>query len=119
MTIGLRVGCPGAPEGVGGRGIRNRGIGRSRGGLTSRIAAVEDALGCFVRFVILPGQAHDPVAVPELPTGLPFGTLIRDRAFDAGWLPEEVGKRRAEAVIPSKRTRTHRTRNCACYSQPL
>ena len=68
--------------------------------------AVVDALGYLVRFVILPGQAHDLAAVPELLEGLPFGTLIGDRAFDADWLLGEVGERGAEAVIPSKRNRT-------------
>ena len=68
--------------------------------------AVVDALGYLVRFVILPGQAHDLAAVPELLEGLPFGALIGDRAFDADWVLEEVGGRGAEAVIPSKRNRT-------------
>ena len=50
-----------APDGFGGNGgTKRQGIGRSRGGLTGRTAAVTDALGCPVRFVILPGQAHGP-----------------------------------------------------------
>ena len=68
--------------------------------------AVVDALGFLVRFMILPGQAHDLAGVPDLLEGLPFGALIGDKAFDAKWLLGEVEARGAEAVIPSRRNRT-------------
>lgn len=32
------------------------GIGRSKGGLTSKIVALVDAVGKLIRFVVLPGQ---------------------------------------------------------------
>ena len=81
------------------------GIGRSRGGLTTKIVAVVDALGCLVRFVTVPGQAHDLKGVELLLEGLEFGGLVRDRAFDADWLLEELDRRGSEAVIPAKRNR--------------
>ncbi len=65
-----------------------------------------DALGYLVRFVILPGQAHDLLGVPELLADLRYGALIGDRAFDADWLIEEIGDSGAMAVIPA---RCHRT----------
>ncbi len=65
-----------------------------------------DALGCLVRFVILPGQAHDLVGVPALLEDLSFGALIGDKAFDADWLIEEIGDSGAMAVIPARRHRT-------------
>ncbi len=68
--------------------------------------AVVDALGYLVRFVILPGQAHDLAGVPELLGDLSFGALIGDRAFDAGWLIEEIEDSGAMAVIPPRRNRT-------------
>ncbi len=68
--------------------------------------AVVDALGYLVRFVILPGQAHDLAGVPELLEDLSFGALIGDKAFDAGWLLEEIKESGAEAVIPARRNRT-------------
>src|SRR6187200_1619955 len=37
-------------------GTHNQAIGRSRGGLTTKIVALVDALGNLVRFVLLPGQ---------------------------------------------------------------
>ncbi len=82
-----------------------QGVGRSRGGLTSKIVAVTDALGYSARFVILPGQKHDPVGTPRLTAGLPFGALTADRAFDAGRLLKELEERGAEAVIPPRKNR--------------
>ena len=45
-------------------------VGRSRGGLTTKIVALVDALGNLVRFVLLPGQSHDLVGVPPLLEGI-------------------------------------------------
>jgi transposase len=42
-------------------GAETNAIGRSRGGLTTKIVALVDALGNLVRFVLLPGQRHDSV----------------------------------------------------------
>ena len=59
-----------------------------------------------MRFVILPGQAHDLTGVAELLEDLRFGALIGDKAFDAEWLLEEVEGNGVTAVIPSKQNRT-------------
>jgi len=64
-----------------------------------------DALGYLVGIVVLPGQAHDLKGLPELIEGRRFDALIADRAFDADWLVEELGKRKTEAVIPSRKGR--------------
>ena len=41
------------------RETQHQAIGRSRGGLTTKIVALVDALGNIFRFLLLPGQAHD------------------------------------------------------------
>ena len=41
-------------------GTQNQAIGRSRGGLPTKIVALVDALGNLVRFVLLPGQRPTP-----------------------------------------------------------
>ena len=86
-------------------GTRRQGIGRSRGGLPGKVIALADALGYAVRFVILPGQAHDLPVVPKLLKGLSFGAVVGDKAFDADWLVKELDRRGAEAVIPSRKNR--------------
>ena len=106
-TCRLRHHRPGAPEG--GRrkgGTCRQGIGRSSGGLTSKIVAIVDALGYLVRFVILPGQAHDLAGVSAQLRDLGCGALIGGKAFDANWLIGEIEKSGAMAVIPPRRNRT-------------
>src|ERR671911_2195047 len=86
-------------------GTHNQAIGRSRGGLTTKIVALVDALGNLVRFVLLPGQRHDMVGVPPLIEGVTSGALLGDRAFDADWLRADLDARGAAAVIPPKANR--------------
>ena len=91
-----------------GGGTRNQAIGRSRGGLTTKIVALVDALGNLVRFVLLPGQRHDTIGVPPLIEGVAFGALLGDRAFDVDWLRAELDARGAAAVIPPEAGRKAR-----------
>lgn len=86
-------------------GTQNQAIGRSRGGLTTKIVALADALGNLVRFVLLPGQRHDTLGVPPLIEGAAFGALLGDKAFDTDWLRAELDARGAAAVIPPKANR--------------
>lgn len=69
--------------------------------------ALVDALGNLVRFLLLPGQAHDMKGVAPLLRGIRFNALLADKAFDANWLLEEIDKRGATAVIPPKSNRKH------------
>ena len=86
-------------------GAKNNAIGRSRGGLTTKIVALVDALGTLVRFVLLPGQRHDSVGVAPLIEGVSFDALLGDKAFDADWLRAELDDRGAAAVIPPRSNR--------------
>lgn len=67
--------------------------------------ALADALGNLVRFVLLPGQRHDSIGVPDLIDGLSFEALLGDKAFDNDAIRQEMRDRGAEAVIPSKADR--------------
>src|SRR5919107_4589410 len=81
-------------------------IGRSKGGLTTKIHAVVDALGDPTGFALTPGQAHDLEGADALLPGLEAGALIADKAFDA---EERVLKPLEQAgtvaVIPPKVSR--------------
>ena len=67
--------------------------------------ALVDGLGNLVRFLLLPGQAHDMKGVAPLIRDVPFGALLADKAFDTDWLLQDLDARGAVAVIPSKRNR--------------
>jgi hypothetical protein len=64
-----------------------------------------DALGNLVRFSLWPGQRHDSVGAPDLIDGLTFEALLGDKAFDNNGIRENLERRGAEAVIPSKADR--------------
>jgi transposase len=64
-----------------------------------------DALGNLVRFLLLPGQAHDMKGVATLIKGVSFDALLADKAFDADWLLQDLDERGATAVIPPKTNR--------------
>src|ERR1700751_3660823 len=75
------------------RGTQNQAIGRSRGGLTTKIVALVDALGNLARFVLLPGQRHDSIGVEPLITGVDLDALIADKAFDQDDLRATLNER--------------------------
>jgi IS5 family transposase len=62
-------------------------IGRSRGGLTSKIHAVVDTNGLPVHLALTPGEAHDNRLCSVLLSALPAQTmLLADRGYDADWI---------------------------------
>jgi transposase len=67
-----------------------------------------DALGNLVRFSLWPGQRHDSVGALDLIDGLTFEALLGDKAFDNDGIREDLDRRGAEAVIPSKDDRKQR-----------
>ncbi len=86
-------------------GTSTQAIGRSRGGLTTKIVALVDGLGHLVGFILLPGQCHDSVGVARLLTDRDFAALLADQAFDSNVLGAELADRGAVAVIPPKANR--------------
>ena len=77
--------------------------------MTTKILALVDGLGNLVRFLLLPGQRHDSVGVEPLISGLEFGALLADKAFDGDGLRAELDRRGTVAVIPPKADRKQRT----------
>lgn len=65
-------------------------IGKSKGGWTTKIPALTDALGNLVRFVLLPGHRFDTVGLTPLIDGISFDAMLPDKAFDSNWIIEEM-----------------------------
>jgi hypothetical protein len=77
---------------------REQHMGRSRGGLTSKIHAVVDAVGLPVQLGLSPGEAHDNRLCPELLARLPpQSMLLADRRYDADWMRALVRRQGAWA----------------------
>ena len=80
-------------------------IGRSHGGLTTKIHAIVDALGNPVALSLTPGQAHDITqAVPLLDQVKP-AALLADKGYDSDALVATLEERGVTPVIPSKANR--------------
>ena len=81
-------------------------MGRSRGGLTTKIHAVVDGNGLPVRLALTPGQDHDNALVTDLLANLkPHSMVLADRAYDADAIRKLVNEQDAFANIPPKRNR--------------
>lgn len=87
------------------RGFLCQAIGRSRGGITTKILALTDAPSNLVDFCLMPGQAHDLCETGTLVRDLSAGHLLADRAFDADWLRNDLLERGIIPVIPPKSNR--------------
>jgi transposase len=81
-------------------------MGRSRGGLTTKIHALVDAEGRPVRLELTAGQAGDAPAAETLLEELSSGaTLIADRAYDTDAIRGFAAARGAWANIPPRSIR--------------
>jgi transposase len=89
----------------GARGGGEEDLGRSRGGLTSKIHALVDGRGRPLCYLLTPGQAADCRHAQALLEGVAFAWLIGDRAYDTDALRAWCAEHGVEAVIPSKRNR--------------
>ena len=87
------------------KGGEDHAIGRSRGGLSTKINAVVDESGLPVRLMLTAGQAHDLNAAPHLLAGLPCRHVVADRGYDADALLALIRASGAKAHIPSMRSR--------------
>jgi transposase len=81
-------------------------MGRSRGGLTTKIHALVDAEGRPVALALTAGQTHDSKMAEPLLADLKQGAiLLADKAYDTNALRALAESRNAWANIPAKRTR--------------
>jgi transposase len=91
-------------------------MGRSRGGLTTKIHAVTDARGLPIRFALTPGQVHDGQMAAELLGPLAEGCIVlADKAYDAEWIRDHIEQQGAAPNIPDKTNRKDRH----CFSAVL
>jgi transposase len=89
-------------------------MGRSRGGLTSKIHALVDTNGLPVRLARTAGEVHD-IRLAGI-SRLKSATMqLADRGYDADWIRCLVHQRGAWPNIPPERNRTE----ALCFSPYL
>jgi transposase len=81
-------------------------VGKSRGGLTTKIHARVDAKGRPVRLLISPGNDHDAICAEQLLDGLEQGTVvIADKGYDADNIRACIRNQGAIPNIPNRSNR--------------
>lgn len=84
-------------------GQSEQAIGRSKGGLNTKLAAAVDARGRAVAVALAPGQQHDSKAVLPLLPALRGGRVVGDKAFATQAFYRRLRRHRARACLPPKR----------------
>ena len=91
-------------------------MGRSRGGMSTKIHALVDAAGLPVRIALTPGQASDVHGADMLLNHLAAGSvLLGDKGYDADWIREKIEAQGAAPNIPDKSNRKKKH----CFSKVL
>jgi transposase len=80
-------------------------LGRSRGGLSTKIHAAGDALGNPIRLIGSAGQRNDIAFAHELVDGIKADATIADKGYDADHLCDRLAQMGVDVVIPPKRNR--------------
>jgi transposase len=96
-------------------------MGRSRGGLTTKIHALVDACGLPIALKLTEGQAHDGASGADMLESLPKDCIVlADRGYDSDALREQIAAQGALANIrpldnrvekPAFSARVYRMRN--------
>lgn len=87
-------------------GAAQHGIGRSRGGLTTKVHLMVDALGLPMDFELSEGQRHDSQLAPMLVERCRPRCLLGDKAYDSDAIRAQLQTMKCDVVIPPKSNRT-------------
>ncbi|THD71186.1 IS5 family transposase [Thalassobius vesicularis] len=81
-------------------------IGRTKGGMNTKLHAVTDTKGRPIRFFMSAGQVSDYIGAGALLSSLPkVDWLLGERGYDAGWFREALKDRGIRACIPGRKQR--------------
>jgi transposase len=80
-------------------------LGRSRGGFTTKIHAMTDALGYPLQFILTPGQRHEITQAERLTENISNTTVIADKGYDSNAFVESLEEKGCTVVIPPRSNR--------------
>ena len=80
-------------------------LGRSKGGFSTKLHIIVDALGNPLRFILTGGQRHDITQAEALIDSSQYEHVVADKAYDANSLLKTIADSGAEAVIPPRKNR--------------
>ncbi|MFZ6765046.1 IS5 family transposase [Pseudoroseomonas sp. WGS1072] len=101
------------------KGAAGRLIGRTKGGLNSKLHALADAKGRPLNLYLSAGPTSDYIGARALLPSMPKAqVLLADRGYDADWFRDALAQRDIVACIPGRQTRKILiTHNAALYRQ--
>ncbi len=82
-------------------------LGRSKGGFTTKIHALVDALGNPLKFILTPGQRHEITQASTLIQDMENTWVIADKGYDRNAFVQNLEEKGCRPVIPSKRNRKY------------
>lgn len=88
------------------RGADAQGLGRSRGGLSTKIHAAGDALGLPVRLIAGPGQHSDIASAHDLIDGFATTAVLGDKGYDADHLCQAIEKPAPSSSYPQAKPKS-------------
>ena len=101
---------------TGARGGAEEAIGRSRGGLTTKVHHAVDGLGFVRRLLTSPGQHSDCRHAEALTEGLQPVAVVGDKGYDSDKLRNHWQARQVGVCVPPKRNRlVQHAYNAALY----
>jgi transposase len=80
-------------------------LGRSRGGVSTKIHVAVDGLGKPTKIILSPGQDHDVTKAPELIQDSEAEQVIADKAYDSNAVVAQIYAQGGTPVIPPKENR--------------
>lgn len=83
-------------------------LGRSKGGFTTKIHAMVDALGNPVKIMLTPGQRNDITQAKPLSEDIKGIPIIADKAYDCDEFITDLQERKCIPIIPPKNNRVNR-----------
>ncbi|MFM0210015.1 IS5 family transposase [Paraburkholderia sediminicola] len=91
-------------------------LGRSRGGLSTKLHLAEDSKGRPLRLIVTEGRVADISCAAQLVEHLRTGAVIADKGYDADHFAQRIRATRAKVVIPPRSNRkTKRRYNRVLY----
>lgn len=81
------------------------GLGRSKGGFTSKIHVLVDALGNPLKLTLTPGNRNDITQAPELIKDVRNAFVLADKGYDSDAFVEQIKSQECTPVIPPRAKR--------------
>ena len=99
-------------------GQQRQELGRSRDGVSTKVHATTDSLGCPTRFILTGGNASDYTQAIPLIEGQAADQIVADKGYDSQAIIDAIEATGTEAVIPPRSLRkTKREHDRAIYKE--